>query len=1112
MQPILGLDGNMHLFGTDDADWININSSDILSPNSGFLPITNAHNLVFDLAAGTGAAGDLVGLIRVNSETGELLKVDVIWPETTSDAEPVFIAAQPGESLGFFVLSDAASQNDFEHLSGAEWGLAENDQGEMVVTAKLPGADAIPVNGDLMLSTNPLDAQGQLDGQSSFAVIGFEPPNGLGNGAYDDLRFFVDLGPNASNFVDLGAAIGQVGGGGGADTVLAGEGNDLIAGGGAGAEWQLVDGIWTYVPELQATATDETQLDGSDDLLIGGEGADVLLGNRGNDTLRGGDGDDVLNGGRGADALWAGRGQDTVNLEDGDDRAYGGAGTDILNGGQGNDIIYGDSGPAHAASNLIGGENNGGTWEVSESDQGQERVSTQSFETVPGETYALSFDLAANIQGGSGAATVSIYWEGELLGEFDTASGVSNSHDVSFQATGNAGTLEIRSRVSSEIVSENNIDFSGPVASYTKTLVHDGGTVDAQAFAGGQPNLYQSLHGELRIFDVDSGVYVPLENAPGFRVNGIGYNQNDDFIYGIVNQVEGENAEDVDSLGQPVTHGDIVAYDATGSVYKIGSGPHGDYVGDFDDQGNLWTFDAELGRMTKHDVQNRVANDGVVPTDYPLDTAGLKVFDVSFNATSQSFYGLQSAPGNGQPAQLIQIDISGLPAGEPPVITQYPVSATMVDDEISPGTPRGLYGATFMDADGNLFVSLNLGDHDLDGTTAQTGGIYQVHLDPLGGSSMLELVADSEATRVNDGAMDPRARATMEPIDPNATAIMTNLQLSVASDGGDSLRGGDGHDEIFGGGGGDLIHGGTGADTISGDRGADNIFGGDGADNIMGGAGNDSLHGGTSADTIRGGEGDDYLVGQQALDLIFGDQGDDFAFGGEGDDQLYLGDGFDQAFGGIGNDLIFGGAQNDHVEGGDGSDQLSGGAGADFVKGDAGDDQIFGGAGADRLHGNSGQDEITGGAGNDLAKGDGGDDRISGGDGADQLFGGDGADHLLGDGGDDRLIGGSGADTIEGGAGDDHLWGGVFGEDNTADVFVYRDGGGKDMVHDFESDLDRIDLSSYGLDFNALEARMKDLGWATEIDLSDLSSEGSADRILLRSVVAEELGEDNFIL
>ncbi|MEO0359228.1 MAG: calcium-binding protein, partial [Pseudomonadota bacterium] len=177
-----------------------------------------------------------------------------------------------------------------------------------------------------------------------------------------------------------------------------------------------------------------------------------------------------------------------------------------------------------------------------------------------------------------------------------------------------------------------------------------------------------------------------------------------------------------------------------------------------------------------------------------------------------------------------------------------------------------------------------------------------------------------------------------------------------------------------------------------------------------------------------------------------------------------------------------------------GNDTLEGGTGADRLMGNADDDMLFGGAGSDTLRGGDGDDTVFAGTE---------DDMVFGNSGADTLFGGDGAD---------QLVGGAGEDRLEGGAGEDHLWGGTFIQDNSADIFVYSQGGGKDMVHDFETSLDRIDLSSYGISFEELQNRFVDLGWATEIDLSDLAADGGVDRILLRSITLEDLAEDNFIL
>lgn len=156
------------------------------------------------------------------------------------------------------------------------------------------------------------------------------------------------------------------------------------------------------------------------------------------------------------------------------------------------------------------------------------------------------------------------------------------------------------------------------------------------------------------------------------------------------------------------------------------------------------------------------------------------------------------------------------------------------------------------------------------------------------------------------------------------------------------------------------------------------------------------------------------------------------------------------------------------------------------------------------IQSDGGNDDLRGGAGNDQMFGNAGDDT---------LHGGEGADRLSGNQGNDNMSGGTGADTLTGGSGDDHLWGGNWRGDGTTDTFVVSHDAGRDIIHDFETDHDRIDLSAYGLDYAEVEAALSDRGWATELDLSALAGDGSVgDRLLLKSVDVDDLDESNFIL
>lgn len=167
----------------------------------------------------------------------------------------------------------------------------------------------------------------------------------------------------------------------------------------------------------------------------------------------------------------------------------------------------------------------------------------------------------------------------------------------------------------------------------------------------------------------------------------------------------------------------------------------------------------------------------------------------------------------------------------------------------------------------------------------------------------------------------------------------------------------------------------NGADTLSGLAGRDTLQGNAGDDFLNGNQDNDFLQGNGGADTLHGGQGDDIVRGGQDDDRVLGDLGNDTLFGDLGRDVVNGGDG---------DDVLWGG-QGANPDTADGGDTLSGEAGNDFVNGNGGDDVIDGGVGADTLHGGRGDDVVFGGDGDDVIFGNFGDDTLSGGAGADQF-------------------------------------------------------------------------------------------------------------------------------
>ncbi|MBX7526625.1 calcium-binding protein [Qipengyuania vesicularis] len=180
---------------------------------------------------------------------------------------------------------------------------------------------------------------------------------------------------------------------------------------------------------------------------------------------------------------------------------------------------------------------------------------------------------------------------------------------------------------------------------------------------------------------------------------------------------------------------------------------------------------------------------------------------------------------------------------------------------------------------------------------------------------------------------------------------------------------GSAHDDVLSGAGSaTMIHGGAGADTITGGGSSDLFFGEDGSD---------TLNGGDGWDQLNGGDGDDVMVGGNGGDLFKGGLGDDTIHGDDGTDRAYLDDGNDVAFGGADNDL------------------LNGQAGDDQLLGEDGDDELVGSSGADMLDGGADNDTLNGGGQNDVLIGGAGDDVLIGSWSVDSLTGGTGADTFL---------------------------------------------------------------------------------------------------------------------
>jgi Ca2+-binding RTX toxin-like protein len=800
----------------------------------------------------------------------------------------------------------------------------------------------------------------------------------------------------------------------------------------------------------------------------------------------------------------------------GRDTMVGLAGNDTLAGDSGNDLIYGD----YAEENLLGNAAGAlsfadygsiGNWQVSSQENGLQEM-TQTVVTEAQGVYNLSMSLAANFAAGHVDSGLEVLIDGVVVASYDSQSGAFSDHSLTFTASDSATDITLRA-----VPGEGGgpaIDTSGAVFSTEAKMTIGGQEVTVAAFAPGQANLYQVFNGTLHVFDTDSATYQRVGAAGTVNVNAIGFNQEDSLIYGVA------VGNGTDALGNAVSRDDLVMFDATGAVYRIGEGPFRSWTGDFDDQGNLWIFNSRLNFLSKIDVDSFDANGNPVETRIDLNDAlfGLNVYDLSFDAATQSFSGVARGAYEGAPATLVTVDISG----DSPQISSIAVTHTIVDGQLLTGTPAITFGAAIYDTDGTLFVGGNSGDHDMNNATRAAGGIYRVDIAPDGSSATLVLVSDAPRSYSNDGAADPTALNPFDPIDLEATMLLRDLELVATTEGDlsydDDLQGGGGADTMEGGIGDDLLTGGSIGDSLMGGSGDDSLHGGAGFDAvatgpastydadglrydhlgnllpenddwlaggigndlIAGSAGHDTLLGGTGSDTLQGGTGFDHLMGGEGADdlnggsdrdTLEGGSGADTLDGRTGDDLLQGGDDDDLLLGSSGNDSLYGDAGDDVLRGGSHDDLLVGGIGDDTLEGSGGADDLRGGDGADSLSGGSGNDALSGGADNDTLLGSSGDDVLDGGAGRDRLNGGSGADTLSGGEGRDTLAGGSGADVLDGGAGRDNLflgagddvaWGGDGGD---RFIFRERDLNGSDVeIRDYDiTEGDYLDLRGVDL-------------------------------------------------
>ncbi|HWW25010.1 MAG TPA: M10 family metallopeptidase C-terminal domain-containing protein, partial [Caulobacter sp.] len=249
---------------------------------------------------------------------------------------------------------------------------------------------------------------------------------------------------------------------------------------------------------------------------------------------------------------------------------------------------------------------------------------------------------------------------------------------------------------------------------------------------------------------------------------------------------------------------------------------------------------------------------------------------------------------------------------------------------------------------------------------------------------------------------------------------------------------------------------------------------------------------GTITGRIYLGDGDDVLVNSGTIDglIELGYENDTYngvgghtvqaVMGGYGDDLLFAGTGAESFFGEAGDDVFGSGTGAATFDGGAGFDAVdysSNSTGVTISLGLSTAQSIGGSASTtlisiEGLGGTALADVLTGDGSANLLYGAAGDDRLVGLGGGDLLIGAEGADQLDGGDGGDMLSGDQGADTLAGGAG--------------SDVFLFLKGDGQDVITDFNTAEDKIDLSDKD-GYSTIRALVQD-GSDVVVQLSDTDS------------------------
>ncbi|MFA5123537.1 beta strand repeat-containing protein [Zavarzinia sp.] len=899
---------------------------------------------------------------------------------------------------------------------------------------------------------------------------------------------------------------------GGNDTIAAGEGGNLVLAGvgsdtvtaGAGVDLLIGDNgqiNWMPTGELSQVMTTLPAL-GAADSILAGDGDNIVAGGVGADTITGGVDDDLILGdnglfdfttdGTGAAILTAAISTDVVDQPAWGDTIVTGAGDNIVLAGVGsdhvNDPAVSPTAVPSPGDEIVIGDNGQVAWDIN-------GVIASFSSTQPGfgGDEVIVVGGGANIVvGGFGNDTILAgggvdillgdnglvtYYPGtDQLQQAMTTDGASGTggNDTILAGDGNnlimagAGADTVTGGAGNDLIMGDNGVFDFTLAAGGAAVLTGATTTDTTAadplgnplawddtiVTGGGDNIVMAGLGADHVND-PAATPAAVLTAPVFAdLNGDGLldavvGAGDGTLRYYVNAGTAASPVYVEQTGaaNPFDGIDVGTAAAPSFADLDGDGDLDAVVGAGD--GTLhYLMNSGTASAPAYVEQTGAANPfdgigvGTVSTPSVGDVNGDGLLDVVVGAGDGTLHFLENTGATTAPAFVEQTGAANPFAG----IDVGTVSAPALADVNGVGLLDVVVGAS----DGTLAYLENTGPATAPVFVAQTGTA-----NPFDGIDVGSLSAPAVADVNGDGLLDVVLGAsdgTLTTLDntgsaaapayvPVAAAADPLAGVAVGQNGGNDIVIGDngfvnwdagalltqfgstdpalgGGDVIVVGDGTNIVVGGNGNDTIATGVGADIVLGDDGQVDYVTTDGNsadiDSItststtaYGG--ADTILTGAGDDIVIGGRMDDVIDAGSGDNLVIGDSG---LILADTVD-APQMAGQPITLGLVQSIQLDDG-GNDVITTTTGNDIVVGGFGADTLATGAGNDTVFGDNGMIDYTDAVPTliqttDTVAATGGDDVIDAGDGNSIVFGGVGADTVTSGSGADIVFGDNGA-------------------------------------------------------------------------------------------------------